>query len=174
MTLRGSGRNLKKVEKLVRGGCQDTGHVGALLHPSSSIPTSFRFVAPVITRRRDHDVHAFDCHFERHAQRIVAHAGNVLHAEGGQGFLLKAKGCRYLRILTPSMPKNNREYLLGLNRVTVTLRIEGVNLACLDAHVSGDLVQILFGRRDGEGSVDPEAKKIQREDKENVIYTFCS
>ena len=33
---------------------------------------------------------------------------------------------------------------------------------------------MLFERREGEGSVDPEAKKIQREDKENVICTFCS
>ena len=91
MSLRGSGRNLEKAEKLVRGGCQDTGHVGALLHPSSSIPTSFRFVAPVIARRRDHDIHAFDCYLERQAQRVVAHAGDVLHVEGGPGFLLKRK-----------------------------------------------------------------------------------
>lgn len=88
MTLRESGRNLEKAEKLVRGGRQDTGHVG-LLHPSSSIPTSFkfRFVAPIIARRRAHEVHAFDCHLEREARRVVAHAGDVLHAEGGPGFL---------------------------------------------------------------------------------------
>ena len=91
MTLRGSGRNLKKVEKLVRGGREDTGHVGTLLHPSSSIPTPFRFVAPVITRRRDHNVHTFDCHLERQAQRVVAHAGDVLHAEGGPSFLLRGR-----------------------------------------------------------------------------------
>ena len=91
MPLRGNGRNLEKAEKLVRGGRQDTGHVGALLHPSSSIPTSFRSVAAVIARRRDHDVHAFDCHLERRAQRVVAHADDVLHVEGGPGFLLKKK-----------------------------------------------------------------------------------
>ena len=77
----------------MRGGRQDTGHVGALLHPSSSIPTSFqiRFVASVIARRRDHDVHVFDCHLEREAQRVVAHAGDVLHVEGGPGLLLKGR-----------------------------------------------------------------------------------
>ena len=29
---------------------------------------------------------------------------------------------------------------------------------------------MLFERREGERSVDPEAKKIQREDKENMSY----
>ena len=49
------------------------------------------FVAPFITRRRDHDIHAFDCHLERQAQRVVAHAGDVLHVEGEPGFLLKGR-----------------------------------------------------------------------------------